>query len=87
MSQLIVDHLKALVSFDSQNPPRAITADSDIFVYLKEHLPGFEFQMLDAGEGCISLLAKRGNPELLFNFHIDEMVEGKYARFDGKRHF
>ncbi|MCJ8268634.1 MAG: acetylornithine deacetylase, partial [Psychrosphaera sp.] len=57
--------------FDSQNPPRAITADSDIFVYLKDHLPGFEFQMLDAGEGCISLLAKRGNPELLFNFHID----------------
>lgn len=66
-----IDHLTALVSFDSQNPPRAITTDSDIFLYLKEHLPGFEFNMLDAGEGCISLLAKRGNPDLLFNFHID----------------
>lgn len=66
-----LNHLTHLVSFDSQNPPRAITVDSDIFVYLKAQLPGFEFQMLDAGEGCISLLATRGNPTLLFNFHID----------------
>lgn len=71
MSQSTLDHLQALVSFDTQNPPRAITSDSEIFVYLKQHLPGFEFQLLDAGEGCISLLAKRGNPSLLFNFHID----------------
>ena len=66
-----LEHLTHLVSFDSQNPPRAITVDSDIFVYLKSQLPGFEFQMLDAGEGCISLLATRGKPTLLFNFHID----------------
>lgn len=71
MTQVILDHLQALVSFDTQNPPRAITVDSDIFVYLKAQLPGFEFQMLDASDGSISLLAKRGNPKLLFNFHID----------------
>lgn len=71
MSQAILDHLQALVSFDTQNPPRAITVDSDIFVYLKAQLPGFDFQMLDAGQGSISLLATRGKPSLLFNFHID----------------
>lgn len=70
-TQNILDHLQALVSFDTQNPPRAITLGSEIFVYLKEQLPGFEFSMLDAGEGSISLLATRGKPNLLFNFHID----------------
>ena len=69
--QPLLDHLSALVSFDTQNPPRAISANSDIFNYLKEHLPGFEFDFFDAGDGCLSLLAKRGKPELLFNFHID----------------
>lgn len=64
-------HLEALVSFDTQNPPRAITVDSEIFAYLKQNLPGFKVQLFDAGEGCISLLATRGKPELLFNFHID----------------
>ncbi|MFT4924004.1 MAG: acetylornithine deacetylase [Phenylobacterium sp.] len=64
-------HLEALVSFDTQNPPRAITVDSEIFAYLKQQLPGFELTMFDAGEGCISLLATRGQPEVLFNFHID----------------
>ena len=69
--QTTLNHLKALVSFDSQNPPRAITTESEIFVYLQSSLPGFKFEFIDAGDGCICLLAKRGNPELLFNFHID----------------
>ena len=64
-------HLTALVAFDTQNPPRAISTESEIFNYLKQHLPGFGFEMLDAGDGCVALLAKRGNPELLLNFHID----------------
>ncbi|MFT5162337.1 MAG: acetylornithine deacetylase [Alteromonadaceae bacterium] len=64
-------HLEALVSFDTQNPPRAITVDSEIFAYLKQQLSGFAITMFDAGEGCISLLAVRGKPEILFNFHID----------------
>lgn len=64
-------HLSALVSFDTQNPPKAITIESDIFNYLKENLQGFQFEFIDAGNGSICLLATRGNPELLFNFHID----------------
>jgi acetylornithine deacetylase len=67
----VFNHLANLVSFDTQNPPRKITADSEIFSYLKANLEGFEFEIIDAGDGCLSLLATRGQPELLFNFHID----------------
>ena len=64
-------HLKPLVSFDTQNPPKAITKESEIFYYLKKHLQGFDFTFYDAGNGSISLLATRGTPKYLFNFHID----------------
>ena len=66
-----IEHLSQLVAFNTQNPPRKITCDSPIFNYLKQHLSGFQFSFIDDGNGCISLLALRGNPELLFNFHID----------------
>lgn len=64
-------HLESLVGFDTRNPPRNINHESPIFSYLESHLPGFSFETIDAGDGCLSLLAKRGKPELLFNFHID----------------
>jgi acetylornithine deacetylase len=67
----MLKHLEALVAFDTQNPPRKINAESGIFNYLQQHLQGFDFSFFDAGDGCLSLLAKRGNPKLLFNFHID----------------
>lgn len=67
----VYKHLQALVSFDTQNPPRLIDENSEIFFYLKENLKGFDFEIIDAGDGCLSLLAVRGKPELLFNFHID----------------
>ena len=67
----VLNHLQALVGFDTQNPPRKIDAESGIFTYLRNNLPGFEFSIFDAGDGCLSLLAKRGNPKLLYNFHID----------------
>lgn len=70
-SQPLIEHLTALVGFDSRNPPRSMTTDSAIFSYLQQHLSGFNFTFFDAGDGCISLLAKRGRPEFLFNFHID----------------
>lgn len=67
----VFKHLAKLVSFDTQNPPRQIDSDSEIFNYLKSNLGGFRFEITDAGDGCLSLLATRGQPELLFNFHID----------------
>ncbi|MCW8878153.1 MAG: acetylornithine deacetylase [Kangiellaceae bacterium] len=69
--QSTLRHLEDLVSADTQNPPRTITKDSPIFEYIKLNLPNFSFEFFDAGDGCISLLAQRGSPALLFNFHID----------------
>ncbi len=63
-------HLRALVGFDTRNPPRRIDAGG-IFAYLREHLPGFRCQLVDHGAGAISLHAVRGRPRLLFNVHLD----------------
>lgn len=88
MNQLVenanatLQHLTALVSFDSRNPPRKISKQSDIFEYLKKSLPGFDFKFIDAGDGCIALLAVRGHPNLLFNFHIDTVPVAKNWTLD-----
>lgn len=66
----MLNHLKHLVSFDTTNPPRAFGQDG-LFAYLQHSLPGFRHTLWDHGEGRISLLAERGEPELLFNFHVD----------------
>ncbi|HET6491641.1 MAG TPA: acetylornithine deacetylase [Burkholderiales bacterium] len=65
-----LEHLRALVSFDTCNPPRAIGTDG-IFEYLRAHLPGFDLTLTDHGAGAVSLLATRGTPRLLFNVHLD----------------
>jgi len=75
--KIILKHLDTLVGFDTQNPPREINSESDIFNYLQQQLLGFDFSFFDAGDGCLSLLAKRGNPTLLFNFHIDTVPVAK----------
>ncbi len=66
----VLNHLKHLVSFDTTNPPRAFD-EHGLFAYLKEALPGFRVTLWDHGEGRISLLAERGAPTMLFNFHVD----------------
>ncbi len=66
----IIKHLKALVAFDTCNPPREIDGGG-IFAYLRGALPGFEHQLIDSGEGHVMLLSQRGKSDLLFNFHID----------------
>ena len=38
----MLEHLAALVAFDSRNPPRAMSADSPMFAYLRAQLPGFD---------------------------------------------
>jgi acetylornithine deacetylase len=69
-----LDHLRALVGFDTRNPPRAIDSGG-IFDYLRTHLPGFAFTLTDFGAGAVSLLAVRGRPRLLFNVHLDTVPD------------
>lgn len=68
-----LEHLRALVGFDTTNPPRAIEARGGIFGYVEELLSGcgFQIEIFDLGDGCISLYARRGAPDLLFNNHLD----------------
>ena len=67
-------HLRALVSFDTRNPPRAIGMGG-IFDYLRARLPGFDIGVSDLGAGAASLLAVRGRPKLLFNVHLDTVPD------------
>jgi acetylornithine deacetylase len=63
--------LARLVAFDSRNPPRSITGEG-LRELLQALLPaGFSYAVTDLGEGCVSVLATRGSPGLLFNVHLD----------------
>ena len=70
----ILRHLAALVSFDTRNPPRAISADG-IFAYIRMQLPDFKITLTDHGAGSVSLLAQRGAPMWLFNVHLDTVPD------------
>ncbi len=83
MSELLkttLAHLRELVRFDTQNPPRAI--GREIFDYLGANLSGFDLQLDELGDGCTNLLASRGRPQLLFNFHIDTVPAGPHWQSD-----
>jgi acetylornithine deacetylase len=67
-------HLRALVGFDTRNPPRAI-GTGGVFDYLRAHLPGFAVEVSDHGAGAVSLFAMRGRPKLLFNVHLDTVPD------------
>lgn len=65
----ILGHLAPLVAIDSQNPPRAT---AEIARHLESLLrPSFVVEVRDLGEGAIWIYAWRGNPKILFNFHVD----------------
>ncbi|MBW3550132.1 MAG: acetylornithine deacetylase [Proteobacteria bacterium] len=72
----VLRHLEALVSFDTRNPPRAIDTGG-IFDYLRAHLPGFHVEVLDHGDGAVSMLAVRGQPARVFNVHLDTVPASK----------
>lgn len=63
-------HLRALVAFDTRNPPRAISTGG-IFNYLRTQLVGFDCVVTDHGAGAVSLFAQRGKPSIVFNVHLD----------------
>lgn len=74
MLPTILQHLDALVGFDTRNPPRAI-GTGGIFDYLQAQLPGFRCELTDFGAGAVALLALRGNPRRLFNVHLDTVPD------------
>lgn len=77
MSELLdstLAHLRALVSFDTRNPPRAI-GTGGIFDYIRAQLPDFRIEVEDHGDGAVSLLAVRGEPTRLFNVHLDTVPD------------
>ena len=75
-------HLEKLVSFDTRNPPRAIAAQGGIFDYLRANLPGFRVEVVDHGAGAVSLHAVRGNPQYLFNVHLDTVPDSPHWSAD-----
>ena len=70
MLNSVLRHLEALVSFDTRNPPRLI-GTGGIFDYIRAQLPGFRIEVIDHGEGAVSLFAVRGGPRRVFNAHLD----------------
>ncbi|MEQ8036080.1 acetylornithine deacetylase [Xanthomonas sp. WHRI 6106] len=74
-------HLQQLVSFDTRNPPRTITTGG-IFDYLRAQLPGFEVEVIDHGDGAVSLYAVRGTPRYLFNVHLDTVPDSPHWSAD-----
>ncbi|GAA0201414.1 acetylornithine deacetylase [Kangiella japonica] len=68
--QQVKKHLTALVSFDTSNPPRNIKA-SGIIEYLQSQLPSATVEVMNYGDGSINVLATKGQPQYLFNYHID----------------
>lgn len=75
--QTIVGHLDRLVACDTQNPPRLITGDSDIFQYCGAAVGSrFNIRVWDHGDGHVSWFAVRGKPNVLFNVHLDTVPSG-----------
>ena len=69
-----LSHLRALVAFDTRNPPRQID-EAGIFAYLRSQLTGFDVEVQDLGAGAVYLYAKRGTPKVLFNVHVDTVPD------------
>lgn len=77
-STALLTHLRKLVACDTQNPPRGITGDSDVFRYCSEVVgSGFKTAVWDHGDGHVSWFAVRGRPACLFNVHLDTVPIGE----------
>jgi len=76
--QAIVEHLGRLVACDTQNPPRLIDADAEIFRHCHEAVgKRFQVRTWDHGDGHVSWFAVRGAPKVLFNVHLDTVPAGE----------
>lgn len=76
-----LEHLQALVAFDTRNPPRAI-GTGGLFDYVRAQLPGFDIRVTDYGAGALTLHAVRGEPKYLFNVHMDTVPDSPHWSAD-----
>lgn len=73
----VIGHLERLVACDTQNPPRRIDGDAEIFAYCERTVgSSFAVNTWDHGDGHVSWFAVRGNPGVLFNVHLDTVPVG-----------
>jgi acetylornithine deacetylase len=64
-------HLEWLVAARTENPPKRID-DSRVMERLARELSvGFDVRLTDLGDGSMNLYARRGDPKILWNFHLD----------------
>ncbi len=82
----ILAPLKDLVAFDTQNPPRNLSKESEIFSYLCDTFSDFDIKLYDHSDGRVSFYAKRGTPSILFNVHIDTVPAGNLSDWDHPPH-
>ncbi len=73
MTTAVIDHLRALVAIDTTNPPRDAGRIAQAVSYAESALEpaGFDCWITDLGDGCMHLLAIRGEPSTLVNCHLD----------------
>lgn len=78
----VLGYLETLVAFDTQNPPRSLSAESPIFGWISDVLgTDFDVELIDHGLGRVSMLAVRGKTDLLFNVHLDTVPVIEGSRF------
>jgi acetylornithine deacetylase len=66
----VLDHLEALVGFDTRNPPSP-RGTGGILDAIRARLPRFRFELAAPGDGELALLAVRGRPRRVFAAHFD----------------
>jgi len=73
MIDKILKQLDFLIQQDTQNPPRNITQEDELYVQLSAHFKGYGFkvEITDLGQGHVIFYAQKGNPDILFNVHLD----------------
>lgn len=67
----VLEHLRALVSIDSANPPRRSAAIVERLERILRAARGFDVRTFDLGAGSVAVLAVRGAPRVVFNVHVD----------------
>ena len=74
----LLSTLAGLVGCDTQNPPRRIAGDSEIFHLCRSMVgDGFGIRTWDHGDGHVSWYAVKGRPKVLFNVHLDTVPHGE----------